>query len=237
MNARTHSNAPLPNARHTALKYLAGLILYLIVMFAIREIWFADLPFMANGLFWSFTTLILASLLMRERGVSWPDLGLRRPDSIKKTLFLSLAIPLLAVAFIAAYNILKNMLGLDLAPDTSTSEAPAKFGELKDNYLHLMMILPIVWLQSALEEILDRAFLITWIERVFSSTLFATILAVLLQAVIFGFRHSYDLSDRSITVALIGLAMGIAYVAFGRNLWPLIFAHCLLNTMSMIERV
>ena len=76
-----------------------------------------------------------------------------------------------------------------------------------------------------------------WIERMFSGTLVATILAVILQAVIFGFRHSYDLSERSITVGLIGLAMGIGYVAFGRNLWPLILAHCLLNTMSMIDRV
>jgi membrane protease YdiL (CAAX protease family) len=70
----------------------------------------------------------------------------------------------------------------------------------------------------------------------FSGGLFATVLAVVLQAMIFGFRHSYDLSERSITVGLIGLAMGIGYVVFGRNLWPLIFAHGTLNTMSMIGR-
>ncbi len=57
------------------------------------------------------------------------------------------------------------------------------------------------------------------------------------QAAIFGFRHSYDLSERSITVGLIGLAMGIGYVAMGRNLRPLIVAHCLLNTISMADRV
>jgi len=66
---------------------------------------------------------------------------------------------------------------------------------------------------------------------------FATVLAVFLQAAVFGFRHSYDLSARSITVGLIGLIMGIAYVAFGRNLWPLIAAHCVLNSMSMLDRV
>lgn len=76
-----------------------------------------------------------------------------------------------------------------------------------------------------------------WIERVFSGTLTATVLAVVLQAAIFGFRHSNDLSERSITVGLIGLAMGIGYIAFGRNLWPLILAHCGLNTMSMLDRV
>ena len=76
-----------------------------------------------------------------------------------------------------------------------------------------------------------------WFERLFSKTSFATILAVVFQAAIFGFRHSYDFSERSITVGLIGLIMGIAYMAFGRNLWPLIIAHCLLNTISMLERV
>jgi len=76
-----------------------------------------------------------------------------------------------------------------------------------------------------------------WLEKLFTSTRLATILAVVLQAMIFGFRHSYDLSERSITDGLIGLAMGIGYVAFGRNLWPLILAHCLLNTILMIDRV
>jgi len=60
---------------------------------------------------------------------------------------------------------------------------------------------------------------------------------VITQAAIFGFRHSNDFSERSITVGLIGLVMGIGYVTFGRNLWPLIIAHCVLNTMSMIGRV
>ena len=76
-----------------------------------------------------------------------------------------------------------------------------------------------------------------WFEKLFSRTSLATIFAVIMQATIFGFRHSYDLSARSITVGLIGLVMGIGYVCFGRNLWPLIIAHCILNTMSMIDRV
>lgn len=76
-----------------------------------------------------------------------------------------------------------------------------------------------------LEELLDRGFLMNWIKRLFSMTSLATVIAVILQAVIFGFRHSNDLSERSITVGLIGLVMGIAYIKFGRNLWPLIIAY------------
>ena len=87
------------------------------------------------------------------------------------------------------------------------------------------MIIPFIWLESMLEELLDRGFLMNWIKRLFSMTSLATVIAVILQAVIFGFRHSNDLSERSITVGLIGLVMGIAYIKFGRNLWPLIIAY------------
>ena len=108
---------------------------------------------------------------------------------------------------------------------------------LKETGHNFFLIIPFIWLESMLEELLDRGFLMNWFEQLFSKTSFATILAVVLQAAIFGFRHSYDLSERSITVGLIGLVMGTAYVVFGRNLWPLIIAHVILNTMSMVERV
>ncbi|WP_390886598.1 CPBP family intramembrane glutamic endopeptidase [Lacinutrix neustonica] len=98
-------------------------------------------------------------------------------------------------------------------------------------------IIPMVLMESFLEELLDRGFLMNWFEKLFSKTSFATVLAVIFQAIIFGFRHTYDLSERSITVGIIGLIMGIAYVKFGRNLWPLILAHCILNTLSMLDRV
>jgi hypothetical protein len=59
-----------------------------------------------------------------------------------------------------------------------------------------------------LEELLDRGFLINWLENLFSKTSLTTIFAILLQTVIFGFRQSSDLSERSINVRLIGLIMG-----------------------------
>lgn len=91
-----------------------------------------------------------------------------------------------------------------------------------------------MWLQSALEELLERGFLITWVEGLFSNVKFRTAIAIIVQACIWGFRHSYDISERSISVFLIGIIMGIAYVKLDRNLWPVIIAHCAINTMSMI---
>ena len=217
--------------------FFVDLALYLAVMFAIREVYFESVGFIANGLFLSLTTLVVASWRMKARGVSWAELGLRRPESLKKTAVATAVILGMAIGSIVIFEILKDALSLGLSPDTSDQSATSKFGDLKDNWGLFFSIIPLIWLESLLEELLDRGFLMNWIERMFSSTLFATILAVILQAAIFGFRHSNDLSERSITVGLIGLAMGIGYVVFGRNLWPLILAHCALNTVSMLDRV
>lgn len=215
--------------------FLFDLVIYITVMFLIREVYLPKVSFLVNGLFWSLTTLIVASWLMRVRNISWKELGLRKPKSMLKTLGIATIILIAVVISMVVFEIIKD--NLPISPDTSPETAASKFGDLKDNWGLFFTIMPMVLLESMLEEVLDRGFLLNWIERLFSSTAIATVIAVVLQAAIFGFRHSYDFSARSLTAGIIGLIMGIAYVKFGRNLWPLIIAHCLLNTISMIDRV
>ena len=217
--------------------FLFDIMLYIAVMFLIREVYFSQLPFIANGLMWSFSTLIIAFWRMKVRNITWKDLGLRKPENLLKSFLVTIGILMAIPILIIVFQQIQNLLPLNLSPDTSSQDAVSKFGDLKENWTHFFKIIPFILLQSALEELLDRGFLINWFERLFSKTSFATAIAVLLQALIFGFRHSYDISERSITVGIIGLVMGIAYVKFGRNLWPLILAHCILNTMSMIGKV
>ena len=174
---------------------------------------------------------------MARRDATWSSLGLRKPASVRTTVIATLSVLALSVGLIVVFQILKDQFQPAVAPDTSNQTAVEKFGNLKDNWLLFFSIIPLIWLESCIEEIIDRGFLINWIERTCSGGLGATVLAVILQAMLFGFRHSYDLSERSITVGLIGLAMGVGYVVFGRNLWPLIIAHCTLNTISMLDRV
>ena len=217
--------------------FLFDLIIYITVMFLIREVYFQKVGFITNGLFWSFTTLVIAMWRMSERNISWKDLGLRKPENIKKTLLISIGILIATVLSIMFFHMIKDFLPFLTEQEVSEGGSSSKFGDLKGNWLLFFTIMPLILIESMLEELLDRGFLMNWIEKFFSWTSFATVIAVILQAAIFGFRHSNDFSERSITVGLIGLIMGIAYVKFGRNLWPLIIAHCLLNTSSMIDRV
>ncbi len=217
--------------------FLIDLVIYISIMFLVREIYFPKVGFITNGLFWSFTSLLIAMWRMKLRNITWRELGLRKPDHFWKTLGLSVIILVLTMISLMVFNILKDHLPFSLAADTSPETAVSKFGKLKGNWSHFFLIIPFVLFESMLEELLDRGFLMNWIEKLFSSTHLATVIAVILQAAIFGFRHSNDFSERSITVGIIGLIMGIAYVKFGRNLWPLIIAHCVLNGGSMIGRV
>lgn len=217
--------------------FLFDILLYLMVMFIIREVYFSQLPFIANGLMWSFSTLIIALWRMKVRNITWKDIGLRKPENILKTLLTTIGILIAIPILIILFKQIQDALPFTLSPDTSSQDAISKFGDLKGNWTHFFTIIPFILVQSALEELLDRGFLINWFEYLFSKTSFATLIAVILQAMIFGFRHSYDISERSISVGIIGLVMGIAYVKFGRNLWPLIIAHCILNTMSMIGKI
>jgi len=234
----TTTASPLQNPEYPRPQaFFVDLVIYLSAMFLVREVYFSEIGFIANGLLWSLTTLAVATWRMKARGVSWKDLGLCRPKSYKVALIATVSILGLAVFSIVLFQVMNNQLAFGVAPDTSGESAVSKFGDLHGNWLLFLTIIPFIWLESLLEEILDRGFLLNWIERMLSNNLFATIFAEIAQAAIFGFRHSHDLSERSITVGLIGLAMGVGYVVFGRNLWPLIVAHCVLNTLSMLGRV
>ena len=206
------------------------LAIYITVMFAIRELYFEQFSFIINGLMWSFTCLLIAMWRMHARGVTWKNLGLVKPTNYKKTALVTGGILAATVVTIVSFNILKdnfNWFPVVEVVETSTEPTVSKFGDLKGNWLLFFSIMPMILIESSLEELLDRGFLMNWFEKLFSNTWFATVIAVLLQAAIFGFRHSYDFSSRSVTTGLIGLVMGIAYVAFGRKLWPLILAHCI----------
>lgn len=231
----TSENSPLKSINYKG--FLFDLIIYIAVMFLIRKIYFPNVGFILNGLFWSFSTLVIATWRMKVRGISWKDLGLRKPKDVKKTVLVSIGILIATFLSLMFFHMIKDLLPFLNEPETSSAGTTSKFGDLKGNWLLFFTIMPMVLIESALEELLDRGFLMNWFEKLFSKTSLGTILAVILQAAIFGFRHSNDLSERSITVGLIGLVMGIGYVKFGRNLWPLIMAHCLLNTSSMIDRV
>ncbi|MEO9484206.1 MAG: CPBP family intramembrane glutamic endopeptidase [Ekhidna sp.] len=226
-------NTPNPTTNQVSpFAALIDLLLFLGLMFFVRTIYFDSLGFWGNGLFKSISTVGLATALLYYRKQSWKDLGLTKPKNYQR-LFIIVAVTL-------AGTVLSIMLFqiflADMFPSSGESAASANMSKAQSTVIAIVSILTAVWIESFLEELQDRGFSLNRFQSLFSKVPFSAVLAVLMQAAIFGFRHSYDLSERSMTTGLIGLVFGIVYVVTGRNLWPLIFAHIMLNTMSMADK-
>lgn len=227
-------NSSKPTRQVKPVHALTDLVIFLFVMFLIREVHIESLGFWGNTLFKSFTTVGVATLLLNLRKQSWKDMGLVKPNHLLKSLSIAAIILGGTVISLMIFEIfLRDLL---FTPTESASEA-GRFDRLKGNVPYFFSIIFFVWIESFLEELQDRGFSLNRFESLFKKIPLSTILAVLTQAAIFGFRHSYDFSPRSITTGLIGLVFGTIYVLTGRNLWPLIIAHIFLNTMSMIDRL
>ncbi len=127
-------------------------------------------------------TLFIATLRMRQLGITWSDLGFVPPDSIVFTLLMALAayiVTAMAVAFI-------------VTPVANVLELPApafdKLGDLHNNLPYLLfMVVVIGWGTAAFgEELLFRGFLQSRLVSLFGSGLVAVVSAIVLQATLFG---------------------------------------------------
>jgi membrane protease YdiL (CAAX protease family) len=110
-----------------------------------------------------------------------------------------------------------------------------RLGDIRGNTARfLVLLLPLGWGTAAFgEELLYRGFLITRLIRVFGSGRLAVVAAALGQAALFGLVHLY-LGPRGVLNAFaIGLVSAGVYAADGRNLWPLILAHGLVDTVGL----
>ncbi len=67
----------------------------------------------------------------------------------------------------------------------SSNESPdTRFAGLESSLTYFFSTIVLVWIESFLEELLDRGYLLTRLERVFSIVPFGIILAVVIQAAI-----------------------------------------------------
>ena len=229
----------MPENKHlvTPLSALIDLIIFLSVMFFIRTLYFSGIGFYGNGLVNTVATLSVATVLLHLRGQSWKTMGLTKPKSYLKVLGIA------AVTFIATFGsiiffeiFLRDILFAVIPSDPPKSSGD-RFPNMKGRIAFFLGVIIIVWIESCLEELQDRGFSLNRFEDLLSKIPFSIVFAVIIQAAIFGFRHSpsHGLAG-SIVVGIIGLVFGIVYVVSGRNLWPLIIAHCFLNTISMMDK-
>ena len=182
-------------------------------------------------------TLAVATWRLRSNAKTWGDLGFKRPDSIWKTVMWALVV---LVATIAA-GIGGDFIGsyLFAAPDGAAALADERYANrfvnVPGNLPVFLFWITVAWVIGGFtEELIFRGFLISRFEGVFARLPMAIGIAILLQAIIFGQQHFYYQGAAGmLATGAAGLVSGIAYVLLKRNLWPVILAHGLSNTLGL----
>jgi uncharacterized protein len=181
------------------------------------------------GSFAVLTALALSTWRLRVNGESWRMLGLVRPRSLGRML---LAIVALYAAVVASALIIIEPLAQALGWEALDVSA---YASLRGNPIELAKILLIAWTSAAIgEELLFRGFLLTRLQTLLGNTRISTALVVILQAALFGVAHAYLGAKGVTTATLVGVIYGAWYVMRDRNLWPLIIAHGLTDTVSLL---
>ena len=180
----------------------------------------------------TLSAMIVATFLLYRRGFGWNDLGLRWPESWPKTFGLTAAV---FAAFLVVAGVGQEVVG-QFFPDIGTS---GRFDFVKGNLVGYLTIMALVWTHgSFFEELLFRAFIITKGEAALGGSRTASVIAVGLAAIFFGYRHYYYQGMHgAIVTGLIGLLFGLIYIWIGRrNILPLVFAHGIANTIGQTSR-
>jgi len=176
--------------------------------------------------------LLVATVLLRRRGLTWRDLGVRAPERPERAVMVGVGLLFTAEIVVPPLAIL---LASWLHLPAQGREAQV-FGFLRgDPWLLFVMLVPVGWGGAAFgEEMLHRAFLATRLELALGGGRVATVASAVLQAAGFGLLHAYLGPAAVLKAGLLGLASSIAYFSFGRNLWPLIIVHGVVDSIGLI---
>jgi len=115
-----------------------------------------------------------------------------------------------------------------LAPPTAGGSSGAAQANV------LLTLALVGWFAAALgEEVTFRGFILPRLAQLFGGKNTAWVLAILLQAVIFGLLHASSLG--MVTAAIFGILYGTVFWLSGRQLWPVVIAHALPDTISILS--
>lgn len=196
-----------------------------------------DDPILKQVAIWmaNILMLIIVWVGVKLRGESWNDFGLGFKSitwsEAMKMFLLSLLVFVLAVTgFIIGSIVMANITGI---PESANMNG---YDYLKDNIGMLLLTLGGVYIVSSFgEEVVYRAFLINRISELGQETKKATIIAVIISSIIFGFVHFEWGPMGIVQTGFMGLVLGICYIKLKRRLWILILAHAYMDTILMVQ--
>jgi len=169
---------------------------------------------------------LVACWLVRRRGQSWSDLGLRRPGWLRGALG--------GVALYALLVSVSRWVVPVLAASLEVVPQPAFLSYIQGKLVPFLGWLAIAWLVGGFaEELLFRGFLLRRAAELCGGGVPGQVFGAVAQALLFGALHWYGGSFAFVHAGVFALQMALGYFAVGRNLWPLIAVHGIWNTRGL----
>jgi membrane protease YdiL (CAAX protease family) len=206
-------------------RYLIDIIVLVAVTFVLDAVIGAFVPAPINlekgFVFDAMGKMLLVGVawgLIRLRGETLADIGLKRPASWMRTFMIGIGFA--AIIFIAIYLSEKAGFRRDLS----------KFKDVQGNLE--LAVLGVFYASIGAgfyEEFMFRGFLMQGLAMLFGAGRGAWIVACILQGVLFGLAHAYQNPLGIAITGTLGILMGILVLASGRDLWPVIIGHGLFD--------
>ena len=177
-------------------------------------------------------SLFLAWKMLRLRGKTWQDVGLRKPEHFGRLVFITfIATAILLPLSSVAIHIVKTI--------TASTPNVGAFDILRGNIAALAAGLVIAWIFGAfVEELVLRGFLLNTLFDLFSDKScpqwLTWTVAVLLSSATSGMGHFYQGIVGMVGTGLIAIGFSAIYLINRRNLWSCILAHGLYDTVAFI---
>jgi membrane protease YdiL (CAAX protease family) len=170
---------------------------------------------------------LIVYLYKKAAGWSWSNFGLARPINWWRPLLVFVGC-FIAIILLAVY----------VQPLFQTLSGPPDISHLmvlRQNFPLLVMALITIWITAAfLEELVFRAYLINTLDLLLGRNSWSTWTAIFISSVIFGMMHAWQGLSGILTTACIGFILGIGFIFNGRRIWPLVLAHGIIDTITLV---
>jgi uncharacterized protein len=171
---------------------------------------------------------ILGWISLHWRDGGWKTAGLEAPKSWWKTVAIALAA---AAALQLGSEFAISPLASHIWPEPQ--HVSHVIGSAR-GWIHALTTLLIIWTFAAFgEELAYRGYLLTRGMDIFGRSNSASLAAMVLVAVLFGFGHYYKGFAGVLDSTYSGLVLGCAYLLSRRNLWAAILAHGISDTFAL----
>ena len=179
--------------------------------------------------------IIVSTTFMKQKKMKWKSFGLKVPKGPKNWLIdiliaLGTVILVLSIMGLIVKPILESF---SLTNPTNVADRFAFF--MGKPLVFITYLIIVVWFGAALgEELLFRGYLLNRLVDCTGNYKLGIIIALIIHAVIFGMLHIYQGLAGVIATGCIALIFGSVYFIIKRKLFPIIIAHGIINSLSLI---